>query len=102
MEKKDWKDLTDEEKAAWMESEEGQRFLEQAPLRPVKFVPLDPSLVPVTMRLPAQLRDRMRKLAAERGMGYQTLARQWLLERCREEEEAEAARDRKKKGKRSA
>ncbi len=99
MAKKDWKDLTDEEKAAWMESEEGRRFLEQAELRPVKFVPKDPGLIPITMRLPVELRDRMRKLAEERGMGYQTLARQWLLERCREEEEAETVRGRKRKGK---
>jgi len=54
------------------------------------------------MRLPKGLRDRMRRLAAERGMGYQTLARQWLLERCREEEENEAARGSKRKKKRSA
>ena len=94
--------MSDAEKAAWLESEEGRRFLEEAPLRPIKFVPKDPSLIPVTMRLPNGLRDRMRRLAAERGMGYQTLARQWLLERCREEEENEAARGSKRKGKRSA
>jgi predicted DNA binding CopG/RHH family protein len=83
--------LTDEEKAAWMESEEGRRFLAQAKLRPARFM-LDPNLVPVTIRLPVELRDRLRRIAAERGMGYQTLARQWLLERCRDEEEAEANR----------
>jgi hypothetical protein len=30
-------------------------------------------------------------------MGYQTLARQWLLERCREEEESEVGRTTKPK-----
>jgi predicted DNA binding CopG/RHH family protein len=78
--------MTDKEKAAWMESDEGRRFLDEAEWKPVRFVPKDPSLLPVTIRLPADLPNRLRRLAGGRGMGYQTLARQWLLERCAEEE----------------
>ncbi|MBM3476920.1 MAG: hypothetical protein FJX75_26915 [Armatimonadetes bacterium] len=74
------------EAAAWLESEEAERFLADAPLVPIRFVPMDPTLIPVTIRLPAELRDRMRRLASEQSMGYQTLARQWLLERCAKEE----------------
>jgi predicted DNA binding CopG/RHH family protein len=93
---------SDEEEAAWLESEAGQRFMEQAPLQPTRFAPKDPSLTPVTIRLPKGLRHRIRKLAAERGMGYQTLARQWLIERCREEEENETTRSRGKNRRRTA
>jgi len=77
---------SDEEEAAWLESEEGAQFLAQAPLVPVRFVLAEPDLVPVTIRLPASLRTRVRRLAENKGMAYQTLARQWLLERCAEEE----------------
>jgi predicted DNA binding CopG/RHH family protein len=93
--------LTDEQKAAWMESEEGRRFLAQAKWRPARFI-IDRALVPVTIRLPEELRDRLRRLADERGMGYQTLARQWLLERCREEEEKAARPVRRRRQKASA
>jgi predicted DNA binding CopG/RHH family protein len=78
--------MTDVEKAAWMESEEGRRFLDQAEWKPARFVLAHPEFISVTMRLPADLRDRIRRLASDRAMGYQTLARQWLLERCAEEE----------------
>jgi len=78
--------MTDEQKAAWMESEEGRRFLDEAEWKPVRFVLAEPDLIPVTIRLPADLRDRIRRLASDRCMGYQTLARQWLLERCAKEE----------------
>jgi predicted DNA binding CopG/RHH family protein len=78
--------LSDEGKAAWMESREGRRSLAEAELRPARFVLAEPDLIPITMRLPKALRTQLRHLAAAKGMGYQTLARQWLLERCAEEE----------------
>ena len=77
---------SDEEEAAWLESPEGRRYMARAPLVPIRFVLAEPHLVPVTIRLPAELRTRIRRLAEARCMGYQTLARQWLLERCAEEE----------------
>jgi len=81
---------SEEEEAAWLESDEGLEYLENADWQPARFRPADPTLVPVTIRLPEHLRDRIRELATARGMGYQTLARQWLLERCDEEEAKEA------------
>jgi hypothetical protein len=81
---------SEEEMAAWLESEEGQRYLAEAPpLEGIRFTPMHPDFVPITIRLPADLRDRMRRLASDRAMGYQTLARQWLLERCAQEEAKE-------------
>lgn len=81
---------TEEEEAAWLESDQGLEYLAAADWKPARFRPADPTLVPVTIRLPEGLRDRIRELATGRGMGYQTLARQWLLERCDEEEAKEA------------
>ncbi len=77
---------SDEEATQWWDSEEGQQYIERAEgvRRPLALK--HPDFIPITIRLPADLRERIRGLAAERGMGYQTLARQWLLERCREEE----------------
>ena len=80
------KGLTDEEKAAWLEGPEGRKLIDEAELRPVRFTP-------VTMRFPESLRGRIRDIATRRGMGYQTLARQWLLERCDEEEAKEAPKE---------
>jgi predicted DNA binding CopG/RHH family protein len=78
--------MTDLELAAWLESDEGLKFLEQADWQPARFRLADPSLVPVTIRLPEGLRERLRRMASARSMGYQTLARQWLIERCNAEE----------------
>jgi hypothetical protein len=89
--------LSNAEKAAWLESDEGRRFLDEAtPMEGIRFVLAEPGLVPMTIRLPAELRTRIRRLAEARGMGYQTLARQWLLGRCAEEE-AKAAKPRSRR-----
>ena len=88
---------SDEEEAAWLEGPEGRRYMAQAHLVPIRFVPAEPGLVPVTMRLPADLPNRLRRLAESRSMAYQTLARQWLLERCAQEEAKEQRRAAKRK-----
>jgi len=76
-----------EEEAAWLESKEGRRYMAEAPpLEAIRFVPAEPGLVPITIRVPADLPNRLRRLAESRSMAYQTLARQWLLERCAKEE----------------
>jgi predicted DNA binding CopG/RHH family protein len=81
--------MTEEEYAAWLESDEGERYLLEADWQPARFVLADPGLIPITIRLPKALRAQLRRLASAKGMGYQTLARQWLLERCAEEEAKE-------------
>ncbi|MBM3476922.1 MAG: hypothetical protein FJX75_26925 [Armatimonadetes bacterium] len=89
--------LSDEQMAEWLESEAGLAYLLQAEWKPARFVPAHPEFIPVTIRLPAELRDRMRRLASDRSMGYQTLARQWLLERCAKEEAKERRQAAKRK-----
>ncbi len=93
---------TDEEAAQWWDSEEGQRYIEQAEGVRAPLALKHPNFVPITIRMPAELRTRLRRLAEARGMGYQTLARQWLLERCREEEEKAARPPRRRRQKVSA
>jgi len=90
---------SDEEEAAWLESPQGRRYMAQAPLLPIRFVPAEPGLVPVTIRLPADLPNRLRRLAETKSMAYQTLARQWLLERCEKEEAKEQRKAARRKSK---
>ena len=44
---------------------------------------------PISLRLADNTTERLKRLAARRGMGYQTLLKQFLLERLYEEEKRE-------------
>ena len=48
-----------------------------------------PPLRPTSLRLDRHTTDRLRTLAKRKGMGYQTLLKQFLLERLYEEEKRE-------------
>jgi uncharacterized protein (DUF4415 family) len=84
-----------EEREFWQTHTFGAGLLER--MRPAREV--DPRLPPprqpsssVTIRLNADTLHRLRGLAAARGMGYQTLLKQFVLERLREEERGSSAR----------
>jgi hypothetical protein len=80
-----------EQAAEWLESEEGQDFFANVEGVRMRLVPKHPEFIPITIRMPADLRARLRGLGEQRGMGYQTMARQWLLERYEQEREAVTA-----------
>lgn len=78
-----------EERAYWETHTLGSGMLQR--LRPAREV--DPRLPPprmpsssVTIRLNADVLHRLRRLAAQRGIGYQTLLKQFVTERLHEEE----------------
>jgi uncharacterized protein (DUF4415 family) len=84
-----------EEQAFWETHTFGPGMLQR--LRPAREV--DPRLPPprapsssVTIRLNADVLHRLRRLAAARGMGYQTLLKQFVTERLYEEEQRGASR----------
>jgi predicted DNA binding CopG/RHH family protein len=45
-------------------------------------------LKPVCLRLPEQQIARLKRIAATKGMGYQTMVRMWIMEKAREEDAA--------------
>lgn len=79
----------DEERAYWETHTFGQGMTDR--LEPARVVdprlppPRSPSS-PVTIRLSADTLHRLRRLAAARGIGYQTLLKQFVTERLYEEE----------------
>jgi len=82
----------DQEDAFWQTHEYGPALLAQ--LRPTREV--DPGLPPpraasssITIRFEADTLHRLRKLADQKQMGYQTLLKQFVLERLYEEEKRE-------------
>lgn len=46
---------------------------------------------PISLRLEGNITERLKRLAARKGMGYQTLLKQFVLERLYEEEKREDA-----------
>ena len=45
-------------------------------------------LKPVCLRLPESQIARLKRIAAAKGMGYQTMVRMWILEKAQEEDAA--------------
>jgi hypothetical protein len=79
----------DEEAAYWATHTFGNGLIER--MRPAREV--DPRLPPprvasspITIRFDADTLHRLRKLAAAKGVGYQTLLKRFVIERLREEE----------------
>jgi uncharacterized protein (DUF4415 family) len=78
-----------DERAYWATHTLGQGMIDR--LRPAREVdphlpPPRPPSSPVTIRLNADVLHRLRRLAAARGIGYQTLLKQFVTERLYEEE----------------
>ncbi|MGH2763836.1 MAG: CopG family antitoxin [Thermoleophilaceae bacterium] len=80
----------DEEAQFWSEHELGDNMLkDMKPLAEDVLPPPRTPARPVSVRFEAQLLQRLRDLASRRGMRYQTLLKQFVLERLYEEEQRE-------------
>jgi predicted DNA binding CopG/RHH family protein len=80
----------DEEARYWSEHELSDEMLDgMEPLAEDVLPPPRTAARPVSVRFEVQLLDRLRALARRRGMRYQTLLKQFVLERLYEEEQRE-------------
>jgi predicted DNA binding CopG/RHH family protein len=80
----------EEEARFWSEHELGDELLgSMEPLSEDLLPPPRTAARPVSVRFETQLLDRLRALARRRGMRYQTLLKQFVLERLYEEEQRE-------------
>ncbi|NLO74117.1 MAG: hypothetical protein GX100_08455 [candidate division WS1 bacterium] len=74
-----------EEAARFWDTHDTSDYAEE--LKPADDVVLDfKPLKPVCLRLPAAQIAHLKRIAAAKGMGYQTMVRMWILEKAREEE----------------
>lgn len=85
-----------EEQAWWDEHDVSEELLETFAPVPEDELPTPrgktitrPRKTPVSVRMEEDLVDRLRALAAVKGIGYQTLLRQFVSERVYEEEKRE-------------
>lgn len=85
-----------EEQAWWDEYDVSEELLETFDSVPEGELPAPrertvtrPRKIPVSVRMEEDLVDRLRVLAAVKGIGYQTLLRQFVSERVYEEEKRE-------------
>ena len=98
---KSWNDIPSfaseaEEQAWWDEHDVSEELLETFGPVPEGELPAPrqrtvtrPRKTPVSVRMEEELVDRLRALAAVKGIGYQTLLRQFVSERVYEEEKRE-------------
>ncbi len=93
----------EEEAQFWSEHELGDSMLEDMqPLAADALPPPRTPARPVSVRFEAQLLSRLRALALRRGMRYQTLLKQFVLERLYEEEQREGLVRPRRDGERSS
>ncbi len=79
-----------EEAAFWASHELGGELLEEmGPVPEGEFPPPRPRTRPVSIRLDEDLLRRLKALARRKGKGYQTLLKEFVLERLYEEEKRE-------------
>jgi predicted DNA binding CopG/RHH family protein len=84
-------DMTEEQaRAFWNTHEITEEYLERAAPVPADALPPAGSRsTHIALRIPQDTLDRVKALAAKRGRGYQTLIKQFLVERLYEEEKRE-------------
>lgn len=80
----------EEEARYWSEHELGDKMLDSMESLGEEVLPPPRTVArPVSVRFETQLLDRLRALARRRGVRYQTLLKQFVLERLYEEEQRE-------------
>jgi predicted DNA binding CopG/RHH family protein len=80
---------SDEEAAEWWDTHDSTEY--EHDTEPVEVSFPRPKLKQVCLRLhPTQI-DRLKEIAASKGIGYQTLLRMWVAERVRHEQAEQAA-----------
>jgi hypothetical protein len=80
----------EEEARYWSEHELGDKMLDSMESLGEDVLPPPRTVArPVSVRFETQLLDRLRALARRRGVRYQTLLKQFVLERLYEEEQRE-------------
>ena len=71
----------EQEEAAFWDANDSTEFLEDTAAVDVAFVDARPAKKLISLRLEPGAIDRLKLVARQKGVGYQTLMRMWVMER---------------------
>lgn len=72
---------SEQEEAAFWDTHDSTEFLEDTTPVDVTFVDARPAKKLISLRLEPAAIDRLKAIAQQKGVGYQTLMRMWVMER---------------------
>jgi len=72
---------SEQEEAAFWDTHDSTEFLEDTTTVDVAFVEARPAKKLIPLRLEPGAIDRLKVIAQQKGVGYQTLMRMWVMER---------------------
>ncbi|HEY77070.1 MAG TPA: hypothetical protein G4O00_13010 [Thermoflexia bacterium] len=75
----------DREEAEFWDTHDSTEFLEDTEPVEVTFVDARPPKKQISLRLDPDVIERLKAIAARKGIGYQTLIRMWVMERLAQE-----------------
>ena len=73
------------EEAEFWDTHDSTEFLEETEPVDVAFVDARPPKKQISLRLDPDVIERLKAIAARKGIGYQTLIRMWVMERLAQE-----------------
>ncbi|HHS98591.1 MAG TPA: hypothetical protein ENK08_12000 [Chloroflexi bacterium] len=73
------------EEAEFWDTHDSTEFLEETEPVDVVFVDARPPKKQISLRLDPDVIERLKAIAARKGIGYQTLIRMWVMERLAQE-----------------
>lgn len=76
---------TEQEEADFWDSHDSTDFLDETEAINVTFVDARPSMKQISLRLDPSVIDQLKSLAVDKGIGYQTMIRMWVMERLGQE-----------------
>lgn len=72
---------TDQEEAEFWDTHDSTQFLEGSEPAEVAFLDNRPTKKLISLRLDPEVIDQLRVVAKQKGIGYQTLIRMWVMDR---------------------
>jgi predicted DNA binding CopG/RHH family protein len=76
---------TEQEEADFWDSHDSTDFFDETEAVNVTFVDARSTMRQISLRLDPSVIDQLKSLAVDKGIGYQTMIRMWVMERLRQE-----------------
>jgi len=76
---------SDQAEAEFWDTHESIDFLDETEPVEMTFIDARPTKKQISLRLEQSAIEQLKRLAARKGIGYQTLIRMWLIERLHQE-----------------
>lgn len=76
---------TEQEESDFWDSHDSTDFLDEAESVDMTFVDARPPMKQISLRLDPAVINQLKSLAGNKGIGYQTMIRMWVMERLGQE-----------------